>query len=191
MVSVILLAAGKSKRMGRPKQLLPFRGSTVLEQIIKNLSESNLDELIVVTGYQAEKIAQRITDKQIKIAVNREFQRGIGSSIKSGLAQVSDRSDAIMVVLGDQPLIEKDTINPLIQTFSMTDQGILVPIYQGIRGHPVIFDAKYKDELLRLPDEVGGRKLIKEHSEDVLKIEVDTESVIVDVDTRGDWVSLK
>jgi len=191
MISVILLAAGKSKRMGRPKQLLPFRGSTVLEQTVKNVSESELNELIVVTGYQAERIAQRITDKQIKIAVNREFQRGIGSSIKCGLAQVSERSDAIMIVLGDQPLIEKHAIDPLIQTFSTTDQGILVPIYQGIRGHPVIFDAKYKDELLRLPDEVGGRKLIKEHPEDVLKIEVATESVIVDIDTRGEWAALK
>ena len=190
MISVILLAAGKSKRMGRPKQLLPFRGSTVLEQIIKNLSETNLDELIVVTGYQAERIAQKITDKQVKIALNREFQQGIGSSIKCGLAQVSDRSDAIMIVLGDQPLIEKNTIDPLIQTFSVTDQGILVPIYSGIRGHPVIFDVKYKDELLRLPDDVGGRKLIKEHPEDVLKIEVDSESVIADIDTRGDWISL-
>jgi molybdenum cofactor cytidylyltransferase len=190
MISVILLAAGKSKRMGRPKQLLPFRGSTVLEQIIKNLSESKLDELIVVTGYQGERIAQRITDKQIKIAVNREFQRGIGSSIKCGLTQVSERSNAIMIVLGDQPLIEKHTINPLIQTFSMTEQGILVPIYRGIRGHPVIFDMKYRDELLRLPDDVGGRKLIKERSNDVFKVEVDSESVVIDVDTRGDWLSL-
>jgi molybdenum cofactor cytidylyltransferase len=163
MISAIVLAAGKSRRMGRPKQLLPFKGSTVLEQIIKNLSESNLDELIVVSGYQAEKISQRITDKQIKVAVNPDFQQGIGSSIKCGLSQVSEKADAVMIFLGDQPLIGKRIVNPLIQAFSRTEQGILVPVYKGMRGHPVVFDMKYKGELLELPGDTGGKKLIKAH----------------------------
>ena len=143
MISVILLAAGKSKRLGTPKQLLPFKESTVLEETIKNLTASSLDELIVVSGYQAEEIAGKIKDRQIKVAVNPDFQTGIGSSIRSGLAKVSEKSDAVMIVLGDQPLIDKDIINPLVREFTMTERGILVPYYRGVKGHPVIFDRKY------------------------------------------------
>ena len=186
-LSVILLAAGKSKRLGTPKQLLPFRESTVLEETIKNLTASSLDELIVVSGYQAEEIAGKIKDKQIKVAVNPDFQTGIGSSIRCGLTKVSEKADSVMIVLGDQPLIDKDIINPLVREFTMTERGILVPYYRGVKGHPVIFDRKYLNELFGLPSNIGGRKVIKEHPDDVLNVEVDSENVIVDIDTLDDY----
>jgi molybdenum cofactor cytidylyltransferase len=190
MIAAIILAAGESKRMGRVKQLLPFRGGTILGQITENLLQSQAAEIVVVLGYQAEKIAPQIARERVKIVVNPDFKQGMSSSIKCGLSHISEAADGVMIVLGDQPLIEKETIDLLIEKHRQSDRGITLPVYKGIRGHPVIFKMKYKDELLRLTGDIGGKQIVERHPSDVLEVEVDSESVIISIDVESDYQSL-
>ena len=190
MISAIILAAGISKRMGQVKQLLAFRGSTVLRQIIETVLKSRADEIIVVLGYQAEKIIPKIAREPVNIVVNPDFEQGMSASIKCGLGHISEESDAVMIVLGDQPLIENEIINLLVEKNSETERGIVVPVYKGVKGHPVIFKMKYKDDLLRLTGDRGGKQIIEWHPGDVLEVEVNSESVIIGIDTKSDYRSL-
>jgi len=189
MLSAILLAAGESKRMGALKQLMPLGKSTLLEQAIDNLLNSSVDETIVVVGHKAEEITRAIASRPVKIVLNPDYQHGMSTSIIAGLKQVDPKSQAVMLSLGDQPLVESGTINQLIDAFKSHDKGIAVPTHRGRRGNPVIFAIKYKAELLKLKGDIGGREIIKNHPDDVLEVPVDSESVISDIDTRDDYQS--
>ena len=189
MLSAILLAAGESKRMGKPKQLMPLGKSTLLEQAVDNLLDSSVDETIVVVGHQAEEITGKIASRPLKIAINPDYRHGMSTSIVTGLIMVNPRSQAVMLALADQPLVTSRTINQLIDTFNNHDKGIAVPTHRGRRGHPIIFDIKYKAELFKLKGDIGGREIIQNHPDDVLKVAVDSESVISDIDTQDDYQS--
>lgn len=187
MLSAILLAAGESKRMGEPKQLMPFSQSTILEQAVDNLLSSAVSEVVVVLGYRAEEVAKAIAARPVKIGVNPGYQQGMSSSIIAGLNLIDSQAQAVMLALGDQPLVGCQTINRLIAEFYNHNKGIAVPTYQGKRGNPVIFTIKYRPELLELRGDIGGREIIKRHPDDVLEVAVDSEGVISDIDTREDY----
>lgn len=189
MISAILLAAGQSKRMGEPKQLMPFQQSTIVEQAIDNLLGSAANEVIVVVGYRAEDVIKAIAAKPIQLAVNPDYEHGMSTSIIAGLKRLHSEVEAVMLALGDQPLVNSQTINRLIDEFRDHDEGIAIPTYQGRRGHPIIFAIKYKEQLLKLKGDVGGRQIIKDHPNDVLEVAVNAESVIADFDTRSDYQS--
>jgi len=189
MISAILLAAGESKRMGKPKQLMPFGQNTVVEQVIDNLLSSVVNEVIVVVGYRAEEVIKSIVSKPVKIAINPNYQQGMSTSIIAGLNLVDSRAQAVMLALGDQPLINSRTINRLIEEFYNHDKGIAIPTYQGGRGHPIIFAIKYKEKLLELKGDIGGRQIVKDHPDDILEVAVDAESIITDIDTISDYQS--
>ena len=189
MLSAILLAAGESKRMGEPKQLMPLGQSTMVEQAIDNLLNSAVNEIIVVLGYRAEEVIKTVAAKPVKIAINPNYQQGMSTSIIAGLNLVDSQAQAVMLALSDQPLVDSQTINRLIKEFYNHDKGIAIPTYQGNRGHPIIFAIRYKPKLLELKGDIGGRQIIKHHPEDVLEVAVDSESVISDIDTRDDYRS--
>ena len=183
MIAAIVLAAGESKRMGQPKQLMPFGGSTILGQAIDNLLNSKVNETIVVLGHRAEEVKETIAAKPVRIAVNPDYQQGMSTSIIAGLDLIDKRARAVMLALGDQPFIDSQTINSLLAAFGAHDKSIAVPVYRGRRGHPVIFDIRYKSELLGLKGDTGGREIIKRHPDEVLEVPVDCEGVCNDIDT--------
>ena len=187
MVSAILLAAGESKRLRMPKLLLPFGKSTVLEQTIDNLLNSSVDEVIVVVGYKAEEMMKRLANKPVKIAINPIYRQGMSTSLVKGLSLVNDKSKAIMVALADQPLINSQTINRLVEESLGYDKGIVIPTYQAERGHPVIFSSEYKEELLGLKGDVGGKQTIKEHPKDILEVIADSKVITMDINTVNDY----
>ena len=189
MVSAILLAAGESKRMGKPKQLMPLGKSTVLEQAIDNLLNSKVSKVIVVLGYRAEEMIKVVAIKPVKIAINRAYHQGMGTSIVTGLNLVDDGAQAVMLALADQPFIDSETINRLIDESFNHDKGIAIPVYQGRRGHPIIFSMKYKGELLKLKGDIGGRQIIKQHPDDVLEVAVDSEGINIDINSLSDYYS--
>jgi len=190
MISAILLAAGESNRMGQPKQLMSFGQSTILEGTIDNLLNSAVIETIVVLGYRDEEIRKTIADKPVKIAINPDYQQGMSASIIAGLKQVDKRARAVLIALGDQPFVDSQTINSLIEAFIANIRGIIIPVYQGRRGNPVILAIKYKDELLNLKGDIGGREIIKRHPEDVLEVAVNCEGVLLDIDTAENYTSM-
>ena len=187
MISAILLAAGQSKRMGELKQLMPFGQSTIVRQAVDNLLGSAVVEVIVVVGYRAEDVTKAIAAKPIRIVMNPDYEQGMSTSIIAGLNLVHGGVQAVMLAMGDQPLVNSETMNILIEEFCNHDKGIAVPTYQGRRGHPIIFAIKYKNKLLKLKGDVGGRQIIKDHPDDVLEVAVDSESIVADFDTTDDY----
>jgi len=183
MISAIVLAAGESKRMGKPKLMLPLDKGTILEQTIDNFLNSEVDEVITVLGYRAKEMGKLIASRPVKIATNPAYRRGMSTSIAAGLSMVSDKSRAVMLGLADQPFIYSETINQLLAAFGAQKKGIAVPVHQGRRGHPVIFAIKYKEELLGLKGDVGGRDIIGHHPDDVLEVTVNCEGINIDIDT--------
>jgi molybdenum cofactor cytidylyltransferase len=190
MISAVILAAGKSERMGRLKQLMPWQHSTVLEQTVENFVGSRANEVIVVVGYRAEEIERVLAEKPIRWVINPNYKRGMSTSMIAGLNLVDHQTQAVMFALGDQPLITSQTINRLIDEFFGCDKGIVIPTYRGRRGHPVIFAMTYKQQLQQLEGDIGGRLLIARHPEDVLEVAVDCEGVCIDIDTMENYSSI-
>ncbi len=187
MISAILLAAGESKRMGRLKPGLPLGNSTILEQSIDNLVHSRIDELIVVLGYRAQELMEKVSGRPVKTVINPDYEQGMSTSVIAGLHLVDDKARAVVFALADQPFIDSKIVDKLIDAFSHTSKGIVVPTYRGRRGHPVIFAVRYREELLCLRGDVGGRQIIKENADDVLEIPVGSESINIDIDTMSDY----
>ena len=190
LVSAILMAAGESKRMGKPKQLMPFGRSTILEQTVDNLLSSEITEIIVVVGYKAEEMIKTIASRPVKIALNPMYQLGMSTSIVTGLNLINAKTQAVMLALADQPLVDSKTINQLIEEFYNHNKGIAVPAYQGKRGHPVIFSIKYKKELLVLTGDIRGQRVTNHDPDDILEVSVDSESINIDIDNINDYQSL-
>jgi len=186
-VSALLLAAGESQRMGRLKQLLPLGGSTLIEVALENLLRSRLQEVIVVLGFGAEEIRPRVEAKGVRVAVNPRYKEGMASSLRVGLDALDPRAEGILVALADQPFIPPEVIDRLIEAFQGTSKGIVVPTFQGRRGHPVIFHRRYMEELRSLSGDQGGRELLHRNPEDLLEVEVDCPGVITDIDTLEDY----
>lgn len=183
LVSAILLAAGKSSRMGKLKQLMPMGDGTMLEQTLDNLLGSKVTEVIVVLGYKAEEVTKRLSGRPVKVVVNPLYRKGMGTSIAAGLKFVDSQAQAVMLVMGDQPYVDSPTIDRLIDAFSSNKKGIAIPTHNGQRGHPLIFAKKYQALLYALSGDIGGREIIKQNPEDVLEVPVDCEGIVIDIDT--------
>ncbi|NIM20110.1 MAG: NTP transferase domain-containing protein [Candidatus Latescibacteria bacterium] len=187
MIWAIILAAGKSERMERAKLLLPFGDKTIIETVIESVLQSNADKVLVVLGSKREKIEQKIKSYVINIGFNPRFAEGMLSSVQHGFQAVPSNARAALVVLGDQPSVSSATINKIIDEFERTKKGIVLPVYESRRGHPILIDMKYRDEIEHLDPEIGLRELVHRHPEDVLEIEVDTPTILQDIDDKDDY----
>ena len=187
MIVGIILSAGESKRMGTPKQLLPWGKTIILQQVIDNSSASRLGMILLVLGSRADDIADKITiTSKTRILVNHEFKAGMSSSVKCGIKNAPVDAEAYMLLLGDQPFIGPDVINNLIDSYHAGRHGIIVPVYNGQRGHPVIFDSRYKKELLSIGDR-GAKEVTEKHTHDIFEIHVESPNILTDIDTPQDY----
>ncbi len=186
-ITAVILAAGESKRMGQPKLSMAWEGKTILEHTIDNCLSSMSSETIVVLGYKAKELARVIGDRPVISVVNPAYRNGMSSSLISGVKIVSSRTQGIMLALADQPAIDSQTINKLIEIFGKRQKNIIIPVYQGKRGHPVIFHIKYREELLNIRGDIGAREVIQRHVDDILEIAVDCKGVLIDIDTPSDF----
>ena len=189
MISAIVLAAGESKRMGRPKQMLAWQGKTLLRHVLESLINSDADEIILVLGHEAEAIRKSLTGFQIKVVINPDYKQGMASSLRQGLLAMDPRSEAFLVLLADQPGIGPDIINHMIREFQQANpkRGIVRPVYHGLRGHPVLIGVRYLQEVLQLQGDVGARRILMNHPEDILEIEVEQDVVLKDIDTPEEY----
>ena len=187
MISAIILSAGESKRMGKLKQLMPLGKTTILEQTINNYLNSKVSEVVVVLGHRAEEITSLIARRPLAIAINSAYRKGMSTSISAGLGLISDKTKGVMLALADQPFANSQTINRLVEAFSAHNKGIAIPTCRGRWGHPVIFAVKYKDELLRLKGDIGGREIVNRHLDDVLEVAVNCEGICIDIDTMDGY----
>ena len=185
--SALILAAGESKRMGKTKLILPIDKQSILNRTISNVISSSLNEVVVVIGCKANVLTDEIRSLGVKIVLNPNFKEGLSTSIISGLNQISERSEAFMVILGDQPFIGSVIINKIINKFKESKKGIVAPSYNGKLGHPVIFSLKYKEEFFKLKGDVGGKAIIQMYKNDVMDVPVSSEKILIDIDTPEDY----
>jgi molybdenum cofactor cytidylyltransferase len=191
MIVGIILAAGESKRMGTPKQLLPWGKTIILQQVIENADSSRLDQLLVVLGHRADEITAEIkVSSKTRILVNRDFRDGMSSSVKCGIKNAFADTEAFMLLLGDQPFISTNVIDKLIDSYCAGRHGIVIPFYDGHRGHPVILDSRYREELLSIRDQ-GVREVVNKHAQDIFEVCVDSPNILNDIDTPQDYQEAK
>lgn len=187
MICAVVLAAGLSRRMGVQKLLLPFGGKTVIAHIVDQLLASTVDEIHVVVGHQAERISRELSGRAVSIVNNPNYKSGMLSSVRCGLQNLPEKCRAVMVVLGDQPSIATGLIDQMLQSFAATEKSVLVPLYKGKRGHPILFSSLYRGEILTQYDDVGLRGLLHSHSGDIFELAVSTASVLCDIDYPEDY----
>lgn len=190
MISAIILAAGMSTRMGRPKQLLKVGHSTLIRIITENVLVSNVDEVHVVTGYKQKEVSAAINDLPVKVVFNPRYKEGQGTSLALGAKSISDSTSVLLVFMVDQPMISASLINMLIAEFQKRSCLALRPVCKGLPGHPVIFSGTLIDELKSLSGDKGARQVLKKLEDRVVYLSVGDEAVIFDIDTPKDYEDL-
>lgn len=191
MISAVVLAAGQSIRMGKTKQLLRLKGKPLLEHVLEHLLKSKVDDIIVVLGSGSERIMMEVELQEVKVVVNESYEDGMSSSLKAGIKALSGNCDAFIVTLADQPFIGTSTLNAVIDAY-LAGKGLIgVPIHDGQRGNPVLFDMSLACEILTISGDQGAKKVLHKHETDVYEIEVNTPSIFVDIDTETDFDEAK
>jgi molybdenum cofactor cytidylyltransferase len=187
MIWAMILAAGESKRMGKPKLLLSFGEKTIIEAVISNVVQSKAENILVVLGSDREKVEEKIRGLPVKVVFNPNFRKGMLSSAQLGFQTLPEDTQAVLVFLGDQPAVSHTVIDTVIDAYNRTKKGIVLPVYEGNRGHPVLIDMKYKDEIKKLSADVGLRGVVYSHPEDIEEVGVETPSVLQDIDDAEDY----
>lgn len=187
MICAIVLAAGRSRRMGTQKLLLPVAGQPMIARIVDEVLRSPVAQSIVVVGHDRERVTEALAGRHVEFATNTCADGGMLSSVRCGLRALPEGWAAALVVLGDQPAIRADVVAALIRGFRTGQCGIVVPTCRGQRGHPVLIAARHRDELLNQHDAVGLRGLLQAHPADVNEVEVAAPGILQDVDVPSDF----
>lgn len=186
-----MLAAGLSTRMGQPKVLLPWTDErSILEHILVQVQSGSVDTMVVITGRAADDVRQTAENAGAAAVHNSDYQTGeMLSSLKVGLKALPEFVTAALVVLGDQPRLQPETVRAIITAYAEGKGGIIAPSYQMRRGHPILIDRRYWDELLALPADGALRDLLNNHAGEIGYVVVDTDSVLRDIDTPDDYAA--
>ena len=194
MISSIILAAGMSKRMKQGnKLLLKYNQSNILQNTIQNLTESNIDEIIIVLGHGFIDVKRTLRDTGGKIIFNEEYYKGMSSSIIKGIQSINPKSKGVMVCLGDMPKVKTETYNKLINVFNniKKKKKIILPVFNDQIGNPIIFTSYFFKSLLNLAGDKGAKKLINKHENCVIQKQVQDKGVLEDIDNDAQYNFLK
>ena len=187
MIAGVVLAAGASSRLGEPKQLLPFRGRPLLEATLARVATARLDEVVVVLGGSAEAILEQVELHGARPVLNPDYRAGQSTSLRAGLAAVEDRAEAVVFILGDQPLQSVAVIDALIAAYRQTGAPIVAPTYGGVRGNPVLFASVTYPLLHGLTGDQGARPLLRARADLVHDLPVAEPAPPADIDTWDDY----
>ncbi len=180
-IAGIVLAAGASSRMGEDKALLDWHGRSFLEHLLRTLENARVDVVRVVLGANAEEVQKRLRFGAGEDVVNRDWERGMLSSLVAGLDSLPADTVAAVVCLVDHPCISSLLVQTLIEKFRTSGELIVLPTYRGRRGHPVLFAASLFDELRAAPPKVGARHVVRQHATEVLEMPTDEEGVVLNI----------
>ncbi len=211
MIHAIVLAAGESTRMGMPKALLRFprkvsvparlktscederptesSDTTFLEQIISVLQKSELDRVTVVLGAQAARIRASTELAGVDVVVNEDYRKGQLSSLVAGLRSLPSQAEAILLCLVDNPLVSGATVDRIVRAFRETGKPIVIPAFEGRRGHPALFAKVMFDELLHAPADEGARQVVRSHQDQVFEVDIPEPAIQARIDTPEDYLS--
>ncbi len=186
----LVLAAGSSRRLGQPKQLLPYRGTTLLGWTIAQAEASpDLDEVLVILGHAGDEILASVTLGRARPVLNTEFSEGCAASYRAGLAAADPRAEGVMILLGDQPGVDAEAIGRVAAAWRGERSPIAIASYQGVPGHPLLFDRRLFPALAALRGDKAAWKLVDQHPDWVRAIEIGR-PLPRDVDTWADYAEL-
>jgi molybdenum cofactor cytidylyltransferase len=181
MLATVILSGGASRRMGAPKALLPYRGGTFLEYLLSVTDHPQIGWRRVVLGADAQTIAEGVELPAEEVVINKNWEAGQLSSIQSGLRSLPTGTDGMLLCLIDHPLISRELVGELMERFYLSGKAIVVPIYKGRRGHPVIFASRLYGELLSAPLETGARAVVWANREEVFEMETAEEGCVLNL----------
>ncbi len=194
MISAVVLAAGESRRMGKKKELLPIEGTPMIRLVVdKLLASSRIDEVIVVLGAHADEVGlalSGIIDERLELVGNRRFSDGMGTSLAQGVSACSWGTDGIFVVLGDAPFFRAEDVDRLVDSHSH-GAAIAVPVSGGRRGHPILIDGSYRDELAELDGDAGARHILERDADRIVEVTIEDDGFLVDIDEMDDYEAVK
>jgi molybdenum cofactor cytidylyltransferase len=193
-VAAVVLAAGRSARMGEPKQLLRVGGRTVLERTLGNVRGAGVGEIVLVLGHSAEEIRRELPVDVLaglNVVVNRQYEKGMASSLREGLSAVSEQMDAALIVLADQPFVRSETIDRIIERYRSSGAEIVIPFYDEQRGNPVLLARSVFSEAMALQGDTGFRAMFASHADGIGKVDVDDSGVLLDIDDPADYGRLR
>jgi molybdenum cofactor cytidylyltransferase len=189
-IAGIVLAAGEATRFGAAKQVMPWMGTTLVAHSARVALAAGLDPVIVVAGYEAEKVEKALAGLPVHVTFNPEFAKGQSASLKKGIEALPPRTGAAMMLLADQPLVTAGMIRTIVQAHRQTFAPICVPVFEGQRGNPALFDKSLFGELTDLRGDIGGRALFDKYSNAIISVPASRE-VLLDIDTPEDYDLLK
>lgn len=183
----IVLAAGKSTRMKTQKLLLPFNGKTIIETVILNIFPELRKNILVVLGSHHDEIKKQIDKLPVKTCMNENYAEGMLSSVICGFRNLPESAGAALVFLGDQPQIPGEVTRRVLEAWQNSGKGIVIPVTNGRRGHPVLIETKYKTEIEKLDPGKGLRQLMEKFAGDVEEAECNLPEILRDIDTPEEY----
>jgi molybdenum cofactor cytidylyltransferase len=189
MISALILAAGESKRMGTPKMLLPWGETTVLGQVIRVFNAAAINDVIVVTGGAREAVEQIAEASGARTVFNQDYaSQEMLNSLQAGLHAMDPNAEAALIALGDQPQIQENTVSVIVEKYVQTGASLVVPSHRMHRGHPWLIARNLWDALFRMRSPETPRDFLHQHAQQILHIELDTPTILQDLDTLEDYL---
>ena len=191
MISAILLAAGKSKRLkGENKLIKNFKGKPLINHILSSLIKSKVNKIFIVAGYQNQKIKKiALKSKKITFVINSQYLKGISTSIKCGLKKISKKNIGFLIAHADMPLVSKTILNTLCSALKSKNKEIFVPVYKKKVGNPLAFKYSMIKSFRKIKGDRGAKKLIRLNKSKVQMIKVNSKSILIDFDQLKDFPS--
>ena len=188
-VAGVVLAAGESRRMGQLKALLPFGSRTVIEQVLQPLLSADLSEVAVVLGHRAADIAAVLEPLPVRLLYNADYRLGMTSSVQVALRSLDPVPDAYLLALVDQPQIGLPVVRQLLEAHARTRKGLIIPVWRGKRGHPLLLAATYRPAVLALTAEQGLNVVTRGHPHDTLELPIGSDDILRDMDYHEEYVA--
>lgn len=191
-VGIVVLAAGGSTRLGHPKQLLQYKGQTLLQHSVSEALTSNAQLVVVVLGANANILQKEISGENVHVVINADWQEGMASSISTGIKAITEKTpsiEGVILLMCDQPFINAGLLNNLITIHKKTNKGIVACTYENTFGPPVFFHQSFFSELLQLKGDIGARSIVQLHIDDVEAISFPEGTY--DIDTDADYQKIK
>jgi len=188
LISLVVLAAGMSTRFGENKMLYPIDGEPMVRRIVNTALSSSVDEVIVVVGFEAEKVKEVLKGLRCKIVENPDYATGgQSSSVRCGVKHIDEKAEAVMILPGDVVFIDATVIDKVVEEYRSKKAKIVVAAHKGRPGHPILFDRSLIPEILAIDEAGYGLKaIVTRHKADVLYVEASTPNVLLDIDRKSD-----
>ena len=191
-IEILIMAAGASRRLDQPKQLIDYQGQSLIRRILHEAINAEIGDITVITGYNHHEIEKEIQDLKVNVFYNEEWEEGLGASIRNGLKYVLGRkpeTNAILLTMVDQPFVDADHLKKLAKAYDPSRPMIIASAYSSTFGVPVLFDSQYFEEMKQLKGDEGGKKIFVNYLRNI--VEIPFIQGAIDIDEKKDLKTLK